>query len=436
MRVCHNPSADFDDPNLIASAGLVPVMALAQKAGLPGLVAEHVAVPGSPGANAHLKVATLVAGMVAGADSIEDMDMVRHGGMPKVFAGCRAPTTLGTHLRGYQFGHVRQLDAVASRLLVNLTAQTPLLGGADQVAYVDIDDTIRATHGYAKQGVGYGYTGVKGLNVQVATVSTPTAAPVIVGTRLRKGNSASAHGASRMIGDALSTAKKAGATGLATVRADRAYYNHDVIAATTSAGAYYSVTARMDPAVTAAITRIPEDAWVGIKYPQAIWEEEEQRWISEAQVAEVPYTAFTSRPKDEHVTARLIVRRVKRLNATSVPAGQAEMFSTHRHHGVFTNSPLSMLAAEASHRDHAIIEQVIADLKAGPLAHAPSGSFSANSAWTVLAAIAYNLTRAAATLASARHARARPATIRAQLINIPARIANRARRQRLHLPTN
>ena len=257
-----------------------------------------------------------------------------------------------------------------------------------------------------------------------------------MGTRLRKGNSASAHGASRMIGDALSTAKKAGATGLAMVRADSAYYNHDVIAATTSAGAYYSVTARMDPAVTAAITRIPEGAWVGIKYPQAIWEEEEQRWISEAQVAEVPYTAFTSRPKDEHVIARLIVRRVKRLNATSVPAGQAEMFSTHRHHGVFTNSPLLMLAAEASHRDHAIIEQVIADLKAGPLAHAPSGSFSANSAWTVLAAIAYNLTRAAATLASARHARARPATIRAQLINIPARIANRARRQRLHLPTN
>ena len=162
MRVCHNLSADFDDPNLIASAGLVPVLALAQKAGLPDLVADHVSVPGSPGANAHLKVATLVAGMVAGADSIEDMDLARHGGMPKIFAGCRAPTTLGTHLRGYQFGHVRQLDAVASRLLVNLAQVTPLLGGADQVAYLDIDDTIRATHGYAKQGVGYGYTGVKG----------------------------------------------------------------------------------------------------------------------------------------------------------------------------------------------------------------------------------------------------------------------------------
>jgi hypothetical protein len=437
VRVCHNLSADFDDPNLIASAGLVPVMALAQKAGLAGLVADHVKVPGSPGANADLKVATLVAGMVAGADSIEDMDLARHGGMPKVFAGCRAPTTLGTHLRGYQFGHVRQLDAVASRLLVNLAGQAPLLvGGADQVAYLDIDDTMRETHGYAKQGVGYGYTGAKGLNVQVATLSTPTAAPVIAGTRLRKGNTSSAHGAPRMIADALCTAKKAGATGLVTVRADSAYYNHDLITATSTAGAYYSVTARMDRAVTAAITRIPEHAWVGIKYPEAIWEEEEQRWISEAEVAEVPYTAFTSRPKDQHVTARLIVRRVKRLNAKSVPAGQEEMFSTHRHHGVFTNSPLSMLAAEASHRDHAIVEQVIADLKAGPLAHAPSGSFSANGAWTVLAAIAYNLTRAAATLASARHARARPATIRAQLINIPARIANRARRLRLHLPTN
>ncbi len=125
MRVCHNVSADFDDPNLIALAGLVPVMTLAEKAGLADLVREHVSVPGSAGANAELKVATLVAGMVAGADSIEDMDLVRHGGMPKLFTGCRAPTTLGTHLRGYQFGHVRQLDAVASRLLVNLAGQAP-----------------------------------------------------------------------------------------------------------------------------------------------------------------------------------------------------------------------------------------------------------------------------------------------------------------------
>jgi hypothetical protein len=436
VRVCHKISADFDDPNLVSAAGLVPVMALAEKAGLPDLVTEHVTVPGPAGANADLKVASLVAGMVAGADSIEAMDLVRHGAMGKIFTGCRAPTTLGTHLRGYSFGHVRQLDAVACRFLVNLTVQVPdLLAGGDQVAYLDVDDTIRETHGYAKQGTGYGYNKVKGLNVQLATLSTPTAAPVIVATRLRKGNSASAHGSARLIADALATARRAGATGTVTVRADSAYYNHAVIAAAGRGGAHFSVTARMDAAVTAAISRIPEEDWVPIKYPNAIWEEAEGRWVSDAQVAEIDYTAFTSRAKAEHVTARLIVRRVKRLNPKTVPAGQDELFATYRHHAVLTDSPLQMLAAEASHRDHAIIEQVIADMKSGPLAHAPSGYFSANGAWTVLAAIAFNLTRAAAALASVRHARARPATIRTQLINVPARIANRARRLRLHLPT-
>ncbi|WP_134772176.1 IS1380 family transposase [Ornithinimicrobium flavum] len=437
MRVCHNISAVFDDPNLIGTAGLVPVMGLAEEAGLEDLVAGHVSVPGSAGANADLKVSSLVAGMVAGADSIEDMDVVRHGGMDRVFTGLRAPTTLGTHLRGYTFGHVRQLDAVGSRVLANLAGIVPgLLAGADQVAYLDVDDTIRATHGYAKEGVGYGYTGVKGLNVQVATLSTPTAAPVLAATRLRKGNAASAHGAARLIADALATARRAGATGTLTVRADSAYYNHDVVAATRRAGARFSLTARMDPAVTAAISRIPEDDWVSIKYPNAIWDQAEDRWVSDAQVTEVEYTAFTSRKKAEHVTARLIVRRVRRLNPKATKAGQDELFATYRHHAVFTDSPLSMLAAEASHRDHAIVEQVIADLKSGPLAHVPSGSFSANGAWTVLAAIAYNLTRAAGVLASTRHAWARPATIRDELIKIPARIANRARRLHLHLPTN
>ena len=437
MRVCHNVSAIFDDPNLIGTAGLVPVMALAQKAGLADLVAEHVSVTGSAGANAGLKIGSLVAGMVAGADSIEDMDLVRHGGMDRVFAGHRAPTTLGTHLRAYTFGHVRQLDAVACRFLGNLAEQVPgLLAGAQEVAYLDVDDTIRATHGYAKQGTGYGYTGVKGLNVQVATLSTPTMAPLVAATRLRKGNAASAHGAPRLIADAVATARRAGATGTLTMRADSAYYNHDVVAAARRAGARFSVTARMDPAVTAAISRIPEQDWVSIRYPEAIWDEAEQRWVSDAQVAQSTYTAFTSRKKAEHVTARLIVRRVKRLNPKAVKAGQDELFATYRHHAVFTDSPLALLAAEASHRDHALVEQVIADLKAGPLAHAPSGVFSANGAWTVLAAMAFNLTRAVGVLASSRHARARPATIREELIKIPARIANRARRLYLHLPTN
>ena len=187
MRVSHKVTAVFDDPNLISVAGLAPVMGLAERAGLHELVAEHVKVPGSAGANAVVKIPALVAGMVAGADSISDLDLLRHGGMGRLFNGLRAPTTLGTFLRAVSFGHVRQFDAVASRLLIALATATPVLSGADQVTYLDVDDTIRETHGYAKQGAGYGYSGVKGLNALIATVSTPLAAPVIAATRLRKG---------------------------------------------------------------------------------------------------------------------------------------------------------------------------------------------------------------------------------------------------------
>ena len=383
-----------------------------------------------------MKVTALVAGMVAGADSIEDMDLLRHGEMGQLFTGVRAPTTLGTHLRAYTFGHVRQLDAVAARFLAGLATRSPLLAGAGQVAYLDIDDTIRETHGYQKQGVGYGYSKVKGLNAVIATICTPVAAPVIAATRLRRGNVNSAKGAPRLVADALATVKNAGVTGLVTVRADSAYYNHAVIAAARRGGARFSVTARMDPAVTRAITTISDDAWVTIKYPNAIWDDEQQRWISDAAVAEVPFTAFTSRRKGEHVTGRLIVRRVRRLNPATARAGQGELFATWRHHAVFTDTALTMLAAEASHRGHAIIENVIADLKDGALAHMPSGKFTANAAWTVLAAIAYNLTRAAGVLASAFHAKATTATIRTQLIAVPARIARSARRSCLHLPAH
>lgn len=437
MRVSHKFTAEFDDDNLIARAGLVPVMALAQSAGLSGLVEEHVTVPGSIGSNVGVKVPSLVAGMIAGADSISDMDLLRHGGMGRAFTKHRAPTTLGTHLRGYTFGHVRQLDAVASRVLAGLAAKVPgLLAGGEKVAFIDIDDTIRETHGYAKQGTGYGYSGVKGLNAQVATVSTLQAAPVIAGIRLRRGAAASAHGASALIGSALATAKRAGVCAMVTVRADSAYFQHATVAAARRGGAHFSITARMNPSVVGAISRIPETAWVGIKYPKAIFDQAEQRWISDAEVAEIDYTAFTSRKQAEHVTARLIVRRVKRLNPRTGGSEQGGLLDTYRHHAVFTDSLLPMLDAEASHRDHAIIEQIIADLKNGPLAHCPSGVFTANSAWTVLAAIAFNLTRAAGVLASTFHARARWRTLLDHLIAVPARIANRARSWRLHLPRN
>jgi hypothetical protein len=383
------------------------------------------------GANPVAKMGSLVAGMVAGADSIDDMDLLRHGGMGRVFAGVRAPSTLGTFLRTFTFGHVRQLDAVASRLLANLAAHTPLLRGADQVAYLDVDDTMRETHGYAKQGAGYGYSGVKGLNALIATVSTPLSAPVICATRLRKGQTNSARGAERLVADAIVTARNAGASRMLVLRADSAFYTHQVIGACRRRDVRFSVTARLNPSVVKAIASIRDDAWTAIKYPNAVFDEDEQRWISDAEVAEVPYTAFGSRPTRQQVTARLIVRRVKRLNPDP---GQAELFGAFRYHAVFTDSPLPMLDAEAAHRGHAIIEQVIADLKAGPLAHLPSGRFNANGAWLVCAAIAFNLTRAAGALASTFHAKATTSTIRAQLIGVPARMARPAGRPVLHLP--
>ena len=431
MRVCHEATAVFDDPNLVSCAGLAPVWQLAERAGLARLVATHVKIDKPGGVNAHLKIGSLVAGMVAGADSIEDLDLLRHGAMKRLFAGVRAPSTLGTFLRSFTFGHVRQLDAVASRLLIELAGRAPLLPGAAELAYLDVDDTLKQTYGYAKQGAGRGYTGVKGLNALLAVVSTPSCAPVIAAARLRRGGANSARGADRFVTDALITAKKAGATGTLVLRADSAYYGHDVIAAALRQGACFSITARQDKAVRQAISSIGVDTWTKIKYTNAVFDEACQQWISDAEVAEIDYTAFTSRPKARHVRARLIVRRVKDMN----PGNQSELFTAYRYHAVFTNSPLPMLAAEKAHRAHAIVEQVIADLKNGPLAHLPSGHFWANSAWLVSATIAFNLTRTAGVLASAFHAKATTGTIRTQLISVPGRLARSARRLTLHLPT-
>ena len=200
---------------------------MADRCGLATLLAERLSITAKGGANAAAKVLALVAGMVAGADSIDDMDLLRHGGMGRLFTGVRAPSTLGTFLRLFTFGHVRQLDAVAAGLLARLAAATPVLPGADQVVFVDIDDTVRQTYGYAKQGAGRGYTGVKGLNALLATSPHRPSAPVIAATRLRKGATNSARGAAKLLADALATARRAGATGLVIVRADSAYYGYD-----------------------------------------------------------------------------------------------------------------------------------------------------------------------------------------------------------------
>lgn len=191
-------SARFDDPNLIAYGGLAPLVRLAERCGMPGLVVELVRLPASAngtGAFPASKVMALVAGTAAGADSIDDLGRLRHGAMNVLFRGVRAPSTLGSFLRSFTHGHVKQLHAVARRLLPRLAAHAPLLPGAGTVAHLDLDDTIKPVHGYAKQGVGYGYNKVKGLNALIATLSTPLAAPVIAATRLRKGNVNSARGA-------------------------------------------------------------------------------------------------------------------------------------------------------------------------------------------------------------------------------------------------
>ncbi|MGH3336261.1 MAG: IS1380 family transposase, partial [Nocardioides sp.] len=394
-------------------------------------------------ANAGLKVTSLVAGMVAGADCIDDMALLRHGGMGRVFANAYAPSTLGSFLRSFTFGHVRQLDAVASRFLTRLAAQAPLSaapGGVSAGVMVDIDDTIIEVHGYAKQGSGYGYSGVRGLNALLATVSTKDAAPVVVAQRLRKGSCGSPRGAARLVADALKTTTQlTGANnGRPLVRADSAFYGSGTVGAALRADADVSVTVRMDPKVKAAIATIGEDAWTSIEYTDAVFDEQNQTWISRAEVAEIEFTAFTSRKAAEQVTGRLVVRRIPDLNPRS-NHGQQTLFDTWRFHAFFTTTAPAVadtLAADKTHRGHAIIEQVHADLKHSALAHLPSGKFAANAAWLVLAVMAFNLTRAAATLAGTgpRLAKATTATIRRKLIAVPARIASSARRVTLHLP--
>ena len=449
MQLSHSRpvvSACFDDPNLVASAGLAPVMKLAGDAGLRRLADERLTVPTDKGANAGLKLASLVGGMVAGADSIDDMALLRHGGMDRVFDACYAPSTLGSFLRKFTFGHVRQLDAVASRVLGNLAASTPLLDGIGADVLVDVDDTIIEVHGHAKQGAGFGYSGVRGLNALLGTVTVAGQAPVIAAQRLRKGSTCSPRGAARLVADTLAAVARlresaapaagAGAPGRVLLRADSAFYNSAVVTTAVAAGAEVSVTVRLDKRVKAAIAAIGEDAWATIRYTDAVFDEQAKRWISVAEVAEVPYVAFASKKKSERVAGRLVVRRIPDLDPKAAP-GQASLFQAWRFHAFFTTTPAETAdttVADKTHRGHAIIENVNADLKSSALAHMPSGSFSANSAWLVCAVLAFNLTRAAATSAGGDLTRATTPTIRRTLINIPARVASSARRLHLHLP--
>ncbi|MGB6582941.1 MAG: hypothetical protein WBF34_34010 [Streptosporangiaceae bacterium] len=211
----------------MSHAGLVPVMALAQRAGLADLIAEHVRPGGECGVNAYLKVGCLVAGMAAGADSIDDMDLLRHGAMSTLFGGVRAPSTLGSHLRCYAWGIVSQLEKAGREFLIALAGQAPLLPGAGTLAFIDIDSMQKRVYGHHKQGARFGHTKiqgksllVRGLNALAAVISTPLSAPVIAAARLRGGNAASARGAASLAAQAIGTARECGCTGTIVVRMD------------------------------------------------------------------------------------------------------------------------------------------------------------------------------------------------------------------------
>ncbi|PKZ63290.1 IS1380 family transposase [Gordonia terrae] len=435
MRLSHSHpvrSASCDDPNLLGAAGLVPVMTLAEHAGLSELARAHLSVPTDKGSNPDRKVFSLVAGMVAGADSIDDMAVLRHGAMGRVFDHPYAPSTLGSFLREFRFGHVRQLDAIAARMLSGLHAHTPVLEGIDGPVMVDIDDSIIEVHGPTKQGAGFGYTRVRGLNSAITTITCGQGAPIIAAQRLRKGACNSARGAHRLIADTLATLgrlRSARASGPILLRADSAFYGHRAVTTAMRAGAQVSVTVRQDARIRAAIAQITAEAWTAIEYTDALFDQDSGQWISRAEVAEIEFTAFTSKAKSLQVPGRLVVRRIPDF----APDGDG-LFDVWRFHAFFTTSGLDTVTADKTHRAHAIIEQVHADLKASALAHLPSGKFCANAAWLVCAVIAFNLTRAAACLSGKRLAKATTSTIRRTLICMPARVASSARRITMHLP--
>src|SRR5680860_809702 len=327
-----------------------------------GLVDARVKLAAGPGAAfCGAKAVTVVGAMLAGGDSIDDVDVLRAGAAPELFDDTRAPSTIGTWLRAFKWSNVRQLDAVARETLVRGWAAG--LGPADLAAplTVDIDSSVCQTYGVKKQGAKFGYTKVRGYHPVLATCADTGE---VLHARMRGGNAASARGAKTFTAETLSRVAPAGATGELTVRADSAFYSRSFIGACRTADARFSVTVRMNTSVRAAIDALPESAWTPIPY-----------WLDGgADVAEVAYTAFASSRRDA-VQVRLIVRRVR-----PTPGSQLALDVVFDHHALVTDRTGDMLELEADHRAHARVELVIRDLKDGPLAHLPSGVFTANAA--------------------------------------------------------
>jgi hypothetical protein len=395
----------FDDERVVSDAGVMLVATIAQRLGIEVLAQQLVRLrcdrPGA--ANAGRKVIAVLYAMVLGADSIDDCGVLRAGRTGRLLGGWMpAPSTLGTFLRAFTFGHVRQLDTLLGQALER--AWKAGAGPGDGRLVIDVDSFVGEVCGRLKQGAGYGYTQLLGYHPILATRADTRETLHI---RLRKGSANTQKGIVRFCDELIARVTRAGATGVKLLRADGGFWNTKVFERLEKAGWQYSIGVRMINTVRAAVELIDEDAWQSIDYPQA----------GEAQIADTIYGG-----------RRLIVRRTRLLGA------QAELWPDWRHFAFITNRDEDIALVESEHRDHAVVEQVIADLKDQALAHFPSGDFHANGAWTVLAALAHNLLRWTQLLGlpgtTVRAAR----TLRRWLLSIPGRLTHHARGWTLHLP--
>ena len=350
----------FDDHRLVANAGLILPVTLAHHLGLGELVDNHVDLGDAPGrANAGDKFLTLVASALAGGDCIDDADALRAGGTEQVL-GCviKAPSTLGTFLRSFRWGHVRQLDRVSRELLAGAWAAGA--GPGDGPLTIDLDSTICETYGLAKEGAhDHGYTGQRGYHPLLAVAA---GTGDVLMARLRQGRANTARGAAHFLRETVGRVRYAGAAGPLTVRADSGFYTHAMVAICRKLDVRFSITVRQHPQLRNLIEAIPEDAWTPIPY-----------WMDgAADVAETTYTPFQSGP--DAAPVRLIVRRVK-----PTPGSQLALFANYSYHAFITDREGETLELEADHRRHAEIENAIRDLKYGVgLNHLPSGRFAAN----------------------------------------------------------
>lgn len=414
---CHSLDSlevTFDDDHVVADAGLIAPATLAQHLGLRELFDEYVDLGDAPGrANVGLKAMTLIHSALAGGDCIDDADRLRAASTAEVLGhALRAPSTLGTFLRSFTWGHAAQLDRVLDEALRRAWAAGA--GPGDGPVRIDVDSTITECYGLAKQGARFGYTHVRGYHPLLATLA---GTEEVVGARLRGGNVHTARGAASFLAQVFNRVRRAGANGPVTLRADSGYYSSKVTEACRRGGVSYSITVRLSKSLHGLISKIPEADWVEIPY-----------WMDNgAQVAETTYRPFGAR----HPEVRLIVRRVR-----PTPGSQLALLATYDYHAFITDRTGEMLELEADHRHHAVVEDVIRDLKYGVgLNHMVSGRFGANAAWMVLNVIAHNLSRWMPRIGLGASAPAMTTkTLRTRFLNLPGRLTTSARRWTLHLP--